>query len=106
MDLAGGFYGCLGDRRMLWFSFPLPLQDFKEGGSVGSPSLHCHLKGLRCHLYCPGDGPVIPGLGKRDCISTADRKGRGKEGNRRRKNVSSIKTRNLELPSLACSLRA
>lgn len=32
-----GFYGCRGDRRMLWFSFPLPLQDFK-GGGVGEPS--------------------------------------------------------------------
>lgn len=46
-----GFYGCRGDRRMLWFSLPLPLQDLKQRGSVGSPSLHCNLKGL-CHLYC------------------------------------------------------
>lgn len=47
-----GFYGCLGDRRMLWFSFPLPLQDLKGGWSVGSPSLHCNFKGLCSHLYC------------------------------------------------------
>lgn len=31
-----GFYGCRGDRRMLWFSFPLPLQDFKEGEVWGA----------------------------------------------------------------------
>lgn len=30
-----GFYGCCGDWRMLWFSFPLPLQDFKEGAVWG-----------------------------------------------------------------------
>lgn len=31
-----GFYGCRGDERMLGFSFPLPLQDFKEGEMWGA----------------------------------------------------------------------
>lgn len=32
-----GFYGCRGDRRMLWFSFPLPLQNLKGAVECGEP---------------------------------------------------------------------
>lgn len=36
-----GFYGCLGDRRMLWFSFPFSLQDLKGGGGGVWGALLC-----------------------------------------------------------------
>lgn len=52
-----GFYGCCGDRRMLWFSFPLPLQDFKEGAMRGlllSPEI-CRVSSITS-IYCSSMG--------------------------------------------------